>query len=322
MALSDLAVFSEQLYSTTTEVLAQQVELFNAATDGGLILSAQPFSGDYSETAFFAKVSGLVRRRNPYATGAVAAKSLEHLIDVMVKVAAGTPPLEMDPGQFRWLQQNPELAAATYAQQLARDTLADMLNVSVGSLVAALSAQAAVVYDATALTPDTMTQRTLNRGAQKMGDMSGEIRCWLMHSTPMFDLFDNALTNAEQLFNYGNVNIVSDPFGRRFCITDCPALVDTVATPDVYNTIGLTAGAAIVSQNGDYDSNVETKNGDENLLRTMQAEWSYSVGIKGFAWDKTNGGKAPTDTALFTSTNWDRIATSHKDLAGVLVKTN
>lgn len=320
MALSDLAVFSEQLFSTTTELLAQQVEMFNAATDGGLILSATPFSGDYSETSFFAKVSGLVRRRNPYGSGAVAPKSLESLIDVMVKVAAGTPPLEMNPGQFRWIQQSPELAAATYAQQLSRDTLADMLNVSVGSLVAALSQVTAVVHDITGDTPDTLTQRALNRGAQKMGDMSNEIRCWLMHSTPMFDLYDNALTNSERLFNYGTVNIVADAFGRRFCLTDCPALVS--GSPAVYNTLGLTAGAAIVSQNGDYDSNVETSNGDENIKRTMQAEWSYSVGIKGFAWDKTNGGKAPTDSALFTATNWDRTATSHKDLAGVLIKSN
>jgi hypothetical protein len=321
MALSDLAVFSEQLYSTTTEVLAQQVEMFNAATDGGLILTAQPFAGDYSDTAFFAKVSGLVRRRNPYGTGAVTAKSLEHIVDTMVKIAAGTPPLEMDPGQFRWIQQNPEVAAAVYAAQLARDTMADMLNVSVGALVAALSQVAAVVHDATALTPDTLTHRTLNRGAQKFGDMASEIRCWLLHSTPMFDLFDNALQNAEQLFNYGTVNVVQDAFGRRFCVTDCPALV-TTGTPNVYNTLGLTAGAAIVSQNGDYDSNVETTNGDENLKRTMQAEWSYSLGIKGFSWDKANGGKAPTDAAILTATNWDRYATADKDLAGVLVLTN
>lgn len=321
MALSDLAVFSEELYSTTTEILQQQVEMFNAATRGGLTLATAPFAGDFSDTAFFAKVSGLVRRRNPYASGAVAAKSLTHLVDTMVKVAAGTPPLEMDPGQFNWIKQNPAIAAATYAKQLAPDTLSDMLNVSVGSLVAALSQVATVVYDATALTPDTMTHRTLNKGAAKFGDAAGEILVWLIHSTPLHDLYDNGLANAEHLFSYGTVNVVSDAFGRVFCVTDCPQLV-TAGTPNVYNTLGLTSGAAAVNMNDDYDSNVETTNGDENIKRTMQAEWSYNVGVKGFSWDKTNGGKAPTDAALFTATNWDRYATSDKDLAGVLVKTN
>lgn len=321
MALSDLAVFNEELYSTMTEVLAQQVEKFNAASRGCLILSSSPFRGDYSETAFFAKVSGLVRRRNPYGTGAVAEKSLEHLIDTMVKVAAGTPPLRMDPGQFRWIQQNPSIAAAVYAQQLAKDTMADMLNVAIGSTYAALSGQTSNVFDATGLTPDKLNHRYLNRGVQLFGDYSQEIVAWVMHSTPLHDLYDNGLTNNEHLFTYGTVNIASDAFGRVFVVTDCPALFAAGATP-VYHNLGLTPGASVITLNDDYDSNVETKNGDENLIRSMQAEWSYNVGVKGFSWDKTNGGKAPTDAALFTQTNWDRHATSHKDLAGVVVETN
>lgn len=321
MALSDLAVFNEELYSTMTEVLAQQVDKFNAASRGCLVLSSSPFRGDYSETAFFAKVSGLVRRRNPYGTGVVAEKSLEHLIDTMVKVAAGTPPLRMDPGQFRWIQQNPSIAAAVYAQQLAKDTMADMLNVAIGSTYAALAGESAVVFDATGLTPDTLTHRYLNRGVQKFGDYSQEIVAWVVHSTPLHDLYDGGLANNEHLFTYGTVNISSDAFGRVFVVTDCPALRSN-ASPAVFHNLGLTPGASVITLNDDYDSNVETKNGDENLIRSMQAEWSYNVGVKGFSWDKTTGGKAPTDNALFTTANWDRHATSHKDLAGVVVETN
>ena len=322
MALSDLAVFNEQLYSTMTEVLAQQVDLFNSASRGTLLLSSSPFRGDYSETAFFAKVSGLVRRRNPYGAGAVTAKSLKHLVDTMVKVAAGTPPLEMDPSQFRWIQQNPQIAAAVYAQQLAKDTMADMLNVSIGSLYAALSGQPTVIFDATALTPDKLNHRYLNKGVAKFGDYSQEIVAWVMHSTPLHDLYDNGLANGEHLFTYGTVNIASDAFGRVFVISDCPALMNPGGGTPIYHNLGLVPGAAVITLNDDYDSNVETKNGDENLRRTMQAEWSYNVGVKGFSWDKTSGGKAPTDAALFTQANWDRYATSHKDLAGVVVETN
>lgn len=322
MALSDLAVFNEELYSTMTEVLAQQVDKFNAASRGVLVLSSSPFRGDYSETAFFAKVSGLVRRRNPYGTGVVAEKSLEHLIDTMVKVAAGTPPLRMDPGQFRWIQQNPQVAAAVYAQQLAKDTMADMLNVAIGSTYAALSGTAEVIFDATGLNPDKLNHRYLNRGVQKFGDYSQEIVAWVMHSTPLHDLYDNGLTNGEHLFTYGTVNIASDAFGRVFVVTDCPALVNPGGGTPIYHNLGLVPGAAVITLNDDYDSNVETKNGDENLIRSMQAEWSYNVGVKGYAWDKATGGKAPTDNALFTTANWDKYATSHKDVAGVVVETN
>jgi hypothetical protein len=66
---------------------------------------------------------------------------------------------------------------------------------------------------------------------------------------------------------------------------------------------------------------VEITNGNENISRTWQAQWSFNLGLKGFAWDKTNGGKSPTTAALTTGTNWDKFATSNKDLPGVLVNT-
>ena len=45
------------------------------------------------------------------------------------------------------------------------------------------------------------------------------------------------------------------------------------------------------------------------------------MGVKGFAWDKANGSHSPTTAALTTATIWDKIATSYKDLAGVVVET-
>jgi hypothetical protein len=39
------------------------------------------------------------------------------------------------------------------------------------------------------------------------------------------------------------------------------------------------------------------------------------------SWDKTNGGRSPTSAALAVGTNWDRTATSIKDLGGVVLRT-
>ncbi len=320
MALSDLAVFGEQLYSTTTEVLTEQVDLFNDATRGAIILSSRPFSGDFSDTAFFAKVQGLVRRRDPYATGAIARKSLQHVIDTMVKVGAGTAELDISKAQFRWIQQNPEVAAATFAQQLAKDTMQDMLGLAIGATRAALATEAEVYHDGTA---GVISHRVMNRATSKFGDYANEIVVWVMHSTPLFDLYDNALANGEALFNYGTVNIASDPFGRIFVISDNGSLrtAGVSPAPDTFHTLGLVPGAVVVNMNDDYDSNVDERNGDENIVRTFQGEWSYNLGVKGFSWDKVNGGKAPQDAAILTGTNWDRYATSHKDLPGVLLNT-
>lgn len=321
MALSDLAVFSEQAYTTMTEVMTQQVDLFNAASRNTIQLSAGANQGDYNEKAFFAKVSGLVRRRNAYGTGAVTAKTLQHLTDTMVKVGAGTAPVRIDPGQFKWIQQNPELAGTVIGQQMAKDAMGDQLNTAIGAAVAALSGVSAVIYDATGDTPDTLTAAALNKGAAKFGDASSEIAAWIVHSAPMHDFYSNAIANASQLFTYGSINVIADPFGRVFVVTDSTPLI-TTGTPNIYNCLGLTQGAITVEQNNDFTDNTETKNGDENIIRTYQAEWSFNLGVKGFSWDKTNGGKSPTDAALMTQTNWDKIVTSNKDLAGVLVKVN
>lgn len=317
MGLSDLQVYNETAYATATEVLAQQIELFNAASGNTLIMRSSANQGDFTETAFFKKVAGgLVRRRNPYGSGAIAKKKLSHGTMVSVKVAAGTPELELDPAQFRWIQMNPEVAGATFGQQLAVDMLADMLNTSIIALVAAIGQHADATYDATAGKP---TFKTFNKAARKFGDRANDLVAWLMHSATMFDITDDALLNAEQLFMYGTVNIRRDAAGRPWIISDSPSLVLDAVT-DNYFTAGLVAGAVSIEDNGDYDATIVDVTGTENIKRAMQAEWSYNLEMKGYRWDKA-GGAAPNDAALGTAANWDRYATDVKDTAGVLIKS-
>ncbi|QZA70451.1 major capsid protein [Erwinia phage AH03] len=326
MALSDLAVYSEYAYSTMTEVLQQQVDLFNQASNGAILLRSAAHQGDFSDIAFFQKVDGLIRRRNAYADTPIAQKSLKQIVDTMVKVATGTPEMRMDKGQFNWIQMNPEVAGAALGQQLAIDALADMLDIGLGATRAALLQDDEVVLDISGETPpaDLVTLATLARATGKFGDASSRIVAWVMHSKPMFDMYANSLANTERLFTYGNVIVSRDPFGKLLIMTDAPALVDTTTTPakPVYSSLGLTQGAIMLDQNNDYWANEENKNGFENIQTTFQAEWSYELGIKGYSWDKANGGKSPTNAALLTSTNWDRYSTSHKDLAGVLLESH
>jgi hypothetical protein len=316
MGLSNLQVFSEYAYSAMTEVQDQAIQKFNAASQGTIILRSATNQGDYNDTAFWKKISGLVRRRNAYGSGAVSEKILEHLLATSVKIAAGTPPVRIDPGMMKWIARSPEEAGATVGQQLAEDSLADMLNTAALVGRVAISNVAAVTTDVSAVGAGTTTLGTLNSAVAKFGDRAQAIQAWLMHSKPLFDLYGQALTNANQLFVFGNVQVRQDGFGRLFVVTDSPNL-QVAGTPTTYHTLGLTAGALVVEQNSDFTDNVETKNGDENIIRTYQAEWSYNVGIKGWAWDKTNGGHSPADAAIGASGNWDRYSTSIKDLAGI-----
>ncbi|QLL15494.1 major capsid protein [Pseudomonas chlororaphis] len=313
----DLQVFNKQTYAAMTEVVDQQVNAFNEASGGTLVLTAGQNQGDFSMEASFKQIAGLVRRRNAYGTGTVAAKRLEHLLNVSVKVAAGTPPIEFEKQQYTWILQNPELAAIKIGEQLAIAQVQDQLNAGIRALVAATSGNAAVVHDDSSAAP---TFRVLNKGAGKFGDRAGSLRAWVLHSTTLHSLYDNALANAEQLFTFGTVNVMRDAFGRLFVVTDSDALINAGATP-TYNTLGLVEGAGIVQPNGDFHAVLSDTVGGENIKTTYQAEWTYNVGLKGYAWDTAAGGKSPTDAAIGTSANWDKVATSNKDTAGVLVKT-
>lgn len=321
MALSDLSVFNEYAYDAYTEVLQQQVQLFNEASAGAIVLSSAAHQGDYSERAFFQKISGgLVRRRNAYGSGAISQVNMAHVDDVMVKVASGTPEVLIPPSQFKWIQQDPEVAGAAMGQQLAVDTLADMLNTSVAAAAAALSAQSAVVND---ISGGSGGAEYPNFGAlvdtsMKFGDANARVAVWVMHSYVIGKLYSNAIANSTSLFTYGNVNVIADPMGRRFIVSDIPGLIVT-GSPNKYRTLGLTPGAIQVDQNNDFTENWDTANGDENIQRSYQAEWSYNLGVKGFAWDKANGGHSPNQATLLTASNWDKIVTDNKDLAGVLM---
>lgn len=318
MGLSTMKVFSDFMYSAATESIRQQIELFNAATANALQLRTVGNTGDFNHEVSYSAISNLMRRRNAYGSGAVTPTNLAQLDHVAVKIAGGTAPVVFEPQQFTWIQRNPEEAGVVIGEQVAKGVVADEVNTAILSLVAAMSGNTDVVHDATA---GKLSLNGLNKGASKFGDRAMDLVTWIVHSTPMHDLFDTALTNANQLFEFGTVRVVQDGFGRRFIMTDSPALYVPEAggagTDDNYHTIGLVSGAAVVEDNDDYYGTIEEKTGDENIQRVFQAEYTFNLGLKGYSWDTAT--KSPTDAALGTPANWSKIATSNKDTSGVLV---
>lgn len=317
MALSDMVVFNDFMYRSYTETVDQQVRLFNAASNNTLVLQSAANVGDFNQEASFELIAGLVRRRNAYGTGTVSPVDLSQLQKNTVKVAGGTVPVTWEPSQFSWIQRNQEEAGTVIGVQLAEGVIQDYLNSAVSALVGAIG-NAGLVYDGTA---SDLTLSSLVKGSALFGDRSSQLRAWIIHSKPMHDLWGTAVTNGQTLFEFGTVNIVQDGFGRRFIITDSPALANTGASPDEYSTIGLVEGGAMVEDNGDLFSNTETVNGKENIERNWQAEYTFNLGLKGYSWNTSTGGKSPSDVAIGTGTNWPKLATSNKDTAGVIVES-
>jgi len=322
MAIGSMDVFNDFAYMSLTETLAQQVSLFNAASASCISLRSKANVGDFAHIAKFAEISSLMRRRDIYATGAIATTPLAQLTETSVKIAGGTSEVLFDPAQFTWIQQNPELAGVVIGEQVAKGMFADYLNAGLSAIRAAtVNVGATAAY--TVPSQGTLTLNGLNRGAQLFGDNAQALRAWVLHSTPMHDLYDTALTNTAQLFQFGNVQVREDGFGRRLVVTDSPSLYGAVSSPDVtdYYSIGLVENGIVVDDNGDFFANLETTNGDENINRSWQGEYTFNLGLKGYAWDTSAGGKSPTDAEIATGTNWVKVATSIKNTAGVSVRS-
>ncbi len=142
------------------------------------------------------------------------------------------------------------------------------------------------------------------------------VRAGVMTGATYHTLVSEALDNSNRLFESTNVMVV-DILGKVAVISDIPALTES-GTPNKAKVLSLTAGGIIVDNSSDIISNLETTNGKQRIETTWQADYTYGVKLKGYAWDTANGGASPLDAALFTGSNWDKAVADNKHTFGTL----
>lgn len=315
MALSQMQVFNEYIMPATIETLSQMVEKFNQASGGAIRLTTDGFTGDFLQESFFASLNAAQRRVDRYgANSAAAAINLTELKHSSVKVAGGIGPVRFEPSQMTWLQRPTAQGVEVASRSFAGLMLKDQLNTAIAALVAAIANQTTATNDVSAT--GGLTYAAMNGAHAKFGDHSGNLITDVMTGMAYHKLVAANLSNAQQLFQAGNVRVV-DILGKLLVVTDAPSLFEA-GTPGKVKVLSLTDAAAIVSDGGDVVSNIETTNGNQRIETTLQVDYSFGVGLKGYAWDEATGGKSPTDAKLATGANWDKVATDIKHTAGVI----
>lgn len=315
MSLSQMQVFNDYIMPATIVSLDQQIQAFNGASGGAITLSTEGMTGDFMRESFFASLAAARRRVDRYATNdAATATDLTELKGSKVKVAGGFGPVRYEPAQMTWLQRPTQQGVAAASTAFAELLLQDQLNTAIAAVLAAIENNASVVNDVSGSAG--MTYGAINGAHAKFGDASGQIAADVMTGTVAHKLIGDNLTNGTRLFEAGNVNVI-DILGKATVITDAPALYEA-GTPNKSKVLGLTSGAVAIEGASDIVSNVETTNGKERIETTMQVDYTFSVGMKGYGWDESNGGKSPTDAELATGSNWDKYAEFDKLTAGVL----
>lgn len=315
----DFKIFDDVLQTRNQERVAQVVNAFNQASGGAILLAQEGKTGDYAYESFFKAVDG-VGRRDPNSTSALTDIRLSGEENITVKLhRTYTKNMLVSALMNMFPNASPEEISFYLGENYADEKLKDMLNRVLIAGVAALTGETTNKLDITNETTKTVNHASLVKSMAKLGDKGTEISALVMHSKPYYDLMGNAI--SDKIYDVGSNVIYSGSvatFGRPVIVTDSPALINEAST-DTYNTLLLTPGALKADVSTNEVIFGELVSGLANLLYRQQNEYTYNVGVKGFKWDTSNGGANPTDANLGTSGNWDKSATSHKDLAGVVL---
>lgn len=315
MALSNMQVYNDEIVGTTIELLGQKTDLFNANSGGAIVLSSAGFRGDFSRESFFNQIASAMRRVDRYAANsAQAATALTQGELVGVKVAGGFGPVIFEPSQMTYLEEDPASAIRAISEGFSDALLADQLNTAISAAVAAVSGNAALVTDVSASAG--LTQSLLNNSHAKFGDQSQLLVTDVMTGAAYHKLIGEAITNSGQLFQAGNVTVVSI-LGKRIIVTDSPSLY-LAGTPNKSYVLSLAASGIIVDNTSDIIANMSTDNGKQRIETTWQSDYTFGLKLKGYSWDMVNGGKSPTNAEIATAANWDKAVAENKHTLGTL----
>lgn len=310
-----MVVYNEQLRSAIVTKIEQKSDLFNAASGGAIVLRNAGNMGDFTQTSYWNGVQSALRDVDAYATNsAVANTEMSQDLYSTVKRMKAFGPVAFQENDLTWIASNRTEALRVMSESMSDAIMADQINTAIGVLVASIGNVALATNDVSASAG--VSQVTLNNTHALYGDASQKLVTQVMTGSVSHKILGQALENGATLFTAENVRVI-DILGKTSIITDSPDLY-LAGTPNKEFVLCLAAGAVTIEPNGDMTSNIETKNGTEQLETTFQAQYTENVGVMGYSWDEANGGKSPVTADLKTGSNWD-IKFPLKETAGALL---
>jgi len=314
--ISDFKVYEEEFQLGLVEKTAQNIDIFNQRSNGAIVLDARPILGNYEKRAITTLISSLVSRRdNTSVAGATALKPAQDEL-ISVKLDRKVGPIDYTHAALSRIGMTAEAYSVQLGEMVGAAIVESMVKAGIKSAVAAITGNSACVYDVS--TTEKISSINMIEAMALFGDRSSQIAFWLFHSKPFHDLMKGQVaegldTISGAVLGMGNVAT----FGKPYLQTDDASLVNSAK----YYTLGLVPGAVKITQSEMQKMVMEWVTGLEQLVYRIQGEYSFNVDILGFKWDTGNGGANPADATIATTTNWDQVATSDKDTAGVCVYT-
>jgi hypothetical protein len=318
---SDFKIYNEEFFGGMTEVLEQNANAFNAASRGAIALVPDRHKGDYEKESFIKLVSNLISRRDTTSVSAATDLAMTQDEMIAVKLNRKIGPVAQTLDAWRKIGADPQTMSFLLGQQTAQAVTVDYVDTALAAISTALAGVSSWSVDKSAASPATITHTYLVDAMAQLGDQASRLVCWVMHSKAYFDLFKQAIADA--IFEVAGVTIIQGTvasFNRPVLVVDSSSLIVS-GSPDKYVTLGLVEGAAEVAESEQREIVSDIVTGLENLVMRIQGEYAFNLKVKGFKWDVTNGGANPASNAVTTTTNWDKVVSDNKQLAGVRLLT-
>src|SRR6185369_14054622 len=218
---SDFKVYQEYFNGRVNELLAQNGDIFNAASIGAITLTTKSHKGDYDYESLFSNVSGLAARRDTTSVSTVTATKLSQDEHVNGKLNRKLIPVAQSRDAFRKIFGSFDATEFTdiLATQAANAMQIEMADSALLAVRAALKQQSASYYTESSL--GSISSQTLVNSLKKMGDRADRVVCWVMHSKVYYDLVLNQISSAiTPLSNFNIATGTPVTLNRPVIITD------------------------------------------------------------------------------------------------------
>lgn len=317
-------IFQRKLIGTTVQLLTENLQAFNAASQNTLLLGTGEIVKETLETMTIGWIDGLIHDRNEHAPigTKVEASVLTRILGGSINSAGRVGPVAITSGTMRLIETNVNQAVGQVATIAAEAMLKRWITIAMGAGVAALSNRAEAIYTQDAATTNKAgelypTVEDFPLAASLFGDQASLIKVWFMSGTQWAKFSAReAVKSAKLVFELGNMKIFTDGFGRAFLVSDAASYGISAATkggkqiyaPDTA-IVGLVQNAVQLTHNELKMAASAPVLGGENIEHWWQGEFNYSLAMKGVRpttafRESVEGKKTATMADLVEANNW------------------
>ncbi len=312
--LDTFKIYNKETQEGIEKALNENLDVWNSATGGGLILTTESLKGQYEYKALIAALSkSVIKKRDPKSVATIIFDTLDEIEFIGVKTDRYSA-IQKTADAFAKLAQDPSTSFSKAVGYLTGDLIADnMIEAGVSALMGATQAEASHVLGTGAA---DMKFEDISSAKFVYGDQYKNVVCILMHSTSA-EKFEG-LNISEKLDTVAGYTIQTGKWhslGIPIVVADIDAL--DMATGK--GVLFLTAGAVTVTNSETPRVYTDFDPTTENTVLRLKREWSFNVACKGFSY--TKGTASPDDTVLADKASWTKVASDNKSLGAVIFNT-